>query len=70
MSLNLTLFSDSCEFLLHLLDVLEKESKKTGCENPGESFNFKLEERLEAEKSVQYKNIPETIFGIPIDEVR
>jgi ubiquitin carboxyl-terminal hydrolase 5/13 len=54
--------------LLHLLDVLEKENKKSGRPNPGSDFNFILEERLEAENQVQYKNIPETVMGIPIDE--
>ena len=47
---------------------MEKESKKGSCPAPGKSFEFQFEERLEVNQKVQYKNINETIFGIPIDE--
>jgi ubiquitin carboxyl-terminal hydrolase 5/13 len=59
---------DASEFLLHFFDVLEKESKNGSFTSPGKNFEFQFEERLEVNKKVQYKNINETIFGIPIDE--
>ena len=51
-----------------MLDVLEKESKKSSCPALGKCFDFEFEERLEVNEKVQYKKINENIFGIPIDE--
>ena len=52
---------DACEFLLHLFDKMEKESKKEKSQNPAEFFNFEFEEKIEVDNHVQYKNIKEVI---------
>ena len=59
---------DASEFMLHLFDALEKQSKKDNQTNPAKFFEFHFEERLEVNGKVQYQNIPETMMGIPIDE--
>ena len=59
---------DASEFMLHLFDALEKQSKKDNQTNPAKFFEFQFEERLEVNGKVQYQNIPETMLGIPIDE--
>ena len=45
--------------MLHLFEVLERESHKAKKENPVNSFKFKFEERIEVSGQVQYKNIDE-----------
>ncbi|KAK3106047.1 hypothetical protein FSP39_011642, partial [Pinctada imbricata] len=57
---------DAQEYYLHLLNILEKNTR--GTLNPSDSFKFKVEERVQCTQSgkVKYSNRPEYCLALPI----
>lgn len=57
---------DAQEFLLHLLNLVERNSRKGS--NPGDCFKFKVEERYQCStsKKVKYTHRSDTILALHI----
>lgn len=62
---------DAQEFLLHVIDVIERLHTGPGQEPPTNCFKFEVEERMQCETSrmVKYKRRSDFLLSLPIQEV-
>lgn len=57
---------DACEFFLHFLNLLERNSRLTGQINPSESLLFYLEDRFECKESKKVKYTKREEYCLPL----